>query len=286
MIRWRSIPWGCNASLGVKGTMAPAPSATERRITGIDLIVADLARATAFYEGLGFTANTGGKARRTLSFGAFTLGLGAATRQARPCPPAPSANDPWFQHFCIAVADMPRAFTKLDGLGATPISRGGPQLLPPSTGSVVAYKFRDPDGHPLELSFIPGSDWLRDTSADVTFLGIDHTAIAVADLAASIAFYESLGFTVSGRFLNTGPEQDRLDGLDGVALDIVAMKLAADPHLELLRYRTPKPAAAIVVAESDIAATRTVISGLADAPRMLRDPDGHLITVSGSTVEA
>ena len=31
----------------------------------------------------------------------------------------------------------------------------GPQLLPPSTGSVTAFKVRDPDGHPLELSYNP-----------------------------------------------------------------------------------------------------------------------------------
>lgn len=256
------------------------------RITGIDLMVADLARAVAFYAGLGFTANAGSPTRRTLSFGAFTLGLDAATKSAGPYPVARQANDPWFQHFCIAVADMPRAFAVLDGLGATPVSRGGPQLLPPSTGSVVACKFHDPDGHPLELSFIPGSDWLRDSSAGTVFLGVDHTALAVASLDASIAFYEALGFAVSGRFLNTGPEQDRLDGLDGVALDIVAMSLPAGPHLELLRYRAPAPVAAAAIGEGDIAATRTIIGGSTGALRTLRDPDGHLITMRASAAGA
>ena len=39
--------------------------------------------------------------------------------------------------------------------GWRPISEGGPQLLPPSNGAVRAFKFRDPDGHPLELIWFP-----------------------------------------------------------------------------------------------------------------------------------
>ena len=41
--------------------------------------------------------------------------------------------------------------------GWTTISTDGPQLLPASSGGVTAYKFRDPEGHPLELiAFPPG----------------------------------------------------------------------------------------------------------------------------------
>lgn len=120
-------------------------------ITGIDLIVADAARATAFYIALGFTSDD-----KDLRFGSVRLRLIPAAGAA-PCPVPAAANDPWFQHFAIAVGDMAAAYPTLLDLGHTPISHGGPQLPPPNTGAVTAYKFRDPDGHPLELSYIrPG----------------------------------------------------------------------------------------------------------------------------------
>lgn len=259
--------------------MKPIASATTPCIISINLNVADLARATAFYEALGFTANPSRSgSHHTLTFGMFTLGLTVAGPDARPYPAPRAANDPWFQHFAIAVADMPRAFAVLGRLSAEPISRGGPQLLPASTGSVTAYKFRDPDGHPLELSHIPESDWLRDVAAGHVFLGVDHTALAVADRDRSIAFYKGLGFTVGGCFLNTGSEQDRLDGLDGVILDIVAMSVSAGPHLELLAYRTPAQTAVAPIAYEDIAATRTLLTGAAEA-QCIADPDGHLVEI-------
>lgn len=239
-------------------------------ITGIDLIVADVDRAVAFYTALGFVADTDG-----LRFGRFRLGLIAAGPEAAPYPAPARANDPWFQHFALAVGDMAAAYAALIALGHTPISTGGPQLLPPNTGSVTAYKFRDPDGHPLELSYIPGSDWLRDAAPGAVFLGVDHTAIAVADLPASMAFYAGLGFVEIGRSLNQGPEQDRLDGLDGVAVDIVALgQPGPGPHLELLAYRTPAPAPRRSIALGDIAATRTRLDG---PPATRHDPDGHTL---------
>ncbi len=236
------------------------------RITGRGLNVADVGQAAAFYTALGFT-HTG---PHRLTYGGFSLDLTQAT--GAPYPAWARANDPWFQHFALAVADIAAATALALDAGATPISRGGPQLLPPNTGRVTAWKFRDPDGHPLELSLIPGSVWLRDAAPDAVFLGVDHTAIAVHDLARSQAWYESLGFREIGRSLNTGPEQDRLDGLDGVAVDIVALAPRGDgPHLELLAYRSPASAPSQPVDDGDIAATRTLLSrGVAR-----RDPDGH-----------
>src|SRR5690606_21825755 len=73
-------------------------------------------------------------------------------------------------------------------------------------------------------------------------LGCDHTALSVMDLDRSIAFYTGLlGFRVAGRSLNHGPEQDRLDGLIGCEVDVVALEPAgvATPHVELLHYRMP-----------------------------------------------
>ncbi len=240
------------------------------QIAGIGLNVADVARAAAFYRALGFS---GDGAR--LSCGGFRLDLAAATGARYPEPRA--ANDPWFQHFAIAVADIDAATERALAAGATPISRGGPQLLPPNTGSVTAWKFRDPDGHPLELSYLPGSRWLADAAAGAVFLGVDHTALAVADLTAAQAWYAARGCHATGRSLNTGPEQDRLDGLAGVAVDIVALAPpGGEPHLELLCYRSPRPAPPRAVGEADVAATRTLIRG----GRSETDPDGHRLALT------
>lgn len=244
----------------------PAGDAGTFRIAGLGLNVTDLDRATAFYTALGLTPDRPGRLR----FGAVALDLTLAT--GAPYPTPASANDPWFQHFAVAVADIEQAAAIALAAGATPISHGGPQVLPPNTGGVTAWKFRDPDGHPLELSLIPGSDWLRDAAAGAVFLGVDHTAVAVADLAASRRWYEARGFDATGRSTNTGPEQDRLDGLAGVVVEIVALAPpAAGPHLELLAYRTPAPSPARPIADGDVAATRTLLSG----GDVATDRDGH-----------
>lgn len=60
--------------------------------------------------------------------------------------------NPLFQHFAIVVSDMAAAYAKLRALhNWTAISTDGPQILPPSSGGVTAFKFRDPEGHPLEM---------------------------------------------------------------------------------------------------------------------------------------
>ena len=90
--------------------------------------------------------------------------------------------DPLFQHFAIVVSDMTAAYANLQALhNWTPISTDGPQILPPSSGGVTAFKFRDPEGHPLEmLAFRPGA-----TPAHWAFrsgnlcLGIDHSVRAL-----------------------------------------------------------------------------------------------------------
>lgn len=236
-------------------------NARAKRIDHFVLNTADVDAARAFYvDALGFAADGA-----WLRLGEQRVML-AQENNAQPYPEPRAANDPWFQHFAIVVSDMAAAYERLARFGRIPITRGGPQQLPPSTGGVVAYKFRDPDGHPLELSHIPGSAaWgaVANAKPEAVFLGVDHTAVAAFDLELSVAMYRELGFTEGPRFLNTGPEQDRLDGLDGVVLDIATM-MAPDggPHIELLHYRSPN-AATTLQTIPPIAATRTVFA-LAD----------------------
>jgi catechol 2,3-dioxygenase-like lactoylglutathione lyase family enzyme len=299
------------------------------RIDRIGVPVANLNAAQAFYvaaldfhtvgletwEGEAFAALTGLDDARAaiavMQLGDQTLELMQFERPGRPYPAPRAANDPWFQHFAIAVRDMHRAFAQLSGFAQAPISQGGPQRLPPSTGDVVAYKFRDPDGHPLELSQAPHSPWARQTRqpTDPPTLGIDHCALAVADLDASVRFYtQGLGLRLGAPALNQGPEQARLDGLDDPVVDIATLTTQnPGPHLELLHYQRPKSLApSRTISVNDIAAARVVMRAddldriaeralgqgatrvsraivtIADTRRLLlRDPDGHLVELVG-----
>jgi catechol 2,3-dioxygenase-like lactoylglutathione lyase family enzyme len=142
-----------------------------------------------------------------------------------------------------------------------PISRTGPVRLPGSSGGVTAFKFRDHDGHPLELLSFPG-ERVSVSRRDACFLGVDHTAIAVSDSDRSAAFFGSVfGFAVGVSTENRGPEQDALDDVEGVHVSVT--HLAPDlpaPRLELLRYhvgtRRPVP---VDTASNDILATHSVV---------------------------
>ncbi|MDB5479920.1 MAG: glyoxalase [Caulobacteraceae bacterium] len=280
----------------------PPPPAL--RIARLALRVTDLERAVAFYrDTLGFAAN--GDCRRQdmalLSLGGRELALVSADPAAAPYPEPRVANDPWFQHFAIAVSNMTEAYQRVRRSGAEPISRAGPQLLPPNTGAMTAYKFRDPEGHPLELSYDPHRAPAAAVAVTGPFLAIDHTALAVRDLGAALEFYTAvLGFAPSGRTLNRGPEQDRLDGLDGACVDIVALATARSGlRLELLHYRSPDPAPPRDVGPGDIAATRATIevedlrqvtdaleerrrpwTATSSSGLLARDADGHWIEVT------
>src|SRR5690349_4346802 len=69
---------------------------------------------------------------------------------------------------------------------------------------------------------------------------LDHVSVVVDDLAAAIAFFTALGMTVEGEAAVEGPWVDRVNGLDGVQVDIVMMQ-APDGHgrLELTKFRHP-----------------------------------------------
>ncbi len=218
-----------------------------------------------------------------LRLGTTRLRIECAGAAAAPYPADVPGWSPLFQHFAIRVTAMDAAFARLAAVdGWRPISTAGPETLPANTGGVVAFKFRDPDGHPLELIEFP------DRRDGPLFAGIDHTAISVADVERSIAFYEALGFVVGGRSLNTGPAQARLDAIPDATVDVGALRTASGtaPHLELLCYRGPFDRASAGTAQADdVAATRWVGAasgavGAADGGPAITDPDGHCITLA------
>lgn len=252
-----------------------------RAIVGFGRTVLDLSVTEAFYrDGLDFVriappepvpaaeAEAMGLADRRatqlrMRLGAQNVTFLAVDPPGAPYPAGPAATDPFFQHLAIPVRDMNAAAAQLARLAPTPISRGGPQHLPASTGGVTAYKFRDPDGHPLELIAFPGGPpAARWRNAPGLFLGIDHSAITVTDLDATLALLTvPLGLTVAERGLNRGPEQARLDGIDDPQVDVIALEAPEPaPHVELLHYRTLATEPRRLIGPADRAATRYVFS--------------------------
>ncbi len=160
--------------------------------------------------------------------------------------PVPSySNDLWFQHFAIVVRDMDAAWAQLRKHHVRQISPR-PQTLPisnPAAAGIKAIKFRDPDGHNLELLWFPegkGDPIWHEPSKDL-FLGIDHTAMTVRSTENSIKFYcDLLGFTVAGATLNMGVEQEYLDSLPGARVRVTGMATqAGTPGVEFLEYELP-----------------------------------------------
>ncbi len=230
----------------------------------------------------------GGAERTVLNVGNTTLELLEFDFPGRPYPQDLSPYDTRFQHFAIVVTDMQRAMERLRPIaGWTAISSDGPQTLPPSAGGVTAFKFRDPDGHPLEfLEFPAGKSprhWKLATEAGVVS-GIDHSALSVRDVDRSMNFYRSWGLHESARTLNHGIEQERLDGVEEPLVDVIALAPSVPtPHVELLHYRIGSRPPPVELAFNDIAAARLIVSLGSDARQderqLVRDPDGHFLQV-------
>src|SRR5205814_1846750 len=74
-------------------------------------------------------------------------------------------------------------------------------------------------------------------SATSPCLGIDHSAIVVANTGRSVAFYRDvLGFAIGPQSLNRGKEQIRLDRVPDAVVEVTSLDPApvSTPHLEFL----------------------------------------------------
>lgn len=165
--------------------------------------------------------------------------------RGRPIPIDSQSNDGWFQHIAIITSDMERAYQWLRKNKVEHAS-SGPQRLPDwnkTAGGIKAFYFKDPEGHVLEILEFPkgkgDAKWHR--PSDKLFLGIDHTAIVVADTEESLSFYrDALGMKVAGESENYGSEQERLNNVFGARLRITALRAGAGPGIELLQYLAPR----------------------------------------------
>ena len=89
----------------------------------------------------------------------------------------------------------------------------------------------------------------------MTLQRMDNVLIVVEDLEAAKAFFVELGMELEGEALIEGDWVDRVNGLDGVRVDIAMMR-TPDGHgrLELTRFHTP----AAVRAEPEDAPSNTL----------------------------
>lgn len=244
--------------------------------------------------------------------------------RGRPIPVDSRSNDRWFQHVAIITSDMERAYAWLRRNKVEHASTG-PQRLPDwnkNAGGIKAFYFRDPDGHNLEILQFPTGKgdpkWQR--ASDKLFLGVDHTAIVVADTETSLKFYRDvLAMRVVGESENYGTEQEHLNNVFGARLRITALRASdGGPGIEFLEYLAPRngrpfPAevrandlvhwqTTLTVNNADAAALNLrsnrstfVSSGLVKLERddlgfttglLVRDPDGHVMQIIESKSES
>jgi catechol 2,3-dioxygenase-like lactoylglutathione lyase family enzyme len=286
--------------------MSDAAIPRAHALVGFGLVSTNASRLADFYQEA-FDAQEGERAPRRrveLSSGAhgcakrMSLTLGDSTIELlefdRPGQPSPldlSPYDTRFQHLAIVVTDMQLAMERLSRTrGWTAISTGGPQQLPRSAGGVRAFKFRDPDGHPLEFLEFPQDcmpDRWRNRAATGGCSGIDHSALSVANVDRSVHYYGALGLRVSSRTLNHGLEQQLLDGVSNPFVDVVGLAPPMPtPHVELLHYRADTRASRAPLAHDDTAATRLIFRPIAadrgGVGTLVQDPDGHFVEMVGA----
>jgi catechol 2,3-dioxygenase-like lactoylglutathione lyase family enzyme len=312
--------------------LASTVFAGAREIRGFTLTVSNIDNAVTFYErALGFQK----VGERTISdrnfdylTGVFGTRVRVATLQlgdekieleqfvapgGQAIPVDSRSNDLWFQHFAVVVSDMDQAYEHVRTFGLQSIS-SAPQTIPESNraaAGIKAYKFKDPDGHPLEFLWFP-ADKGRAKWHDKRklFLGIDHSAIGISSTERSTAFYRDLiGLSVAGGTVNTGMTQEQLDNAFGAVVRITGLRPEREtsPGLEFLQYVTPSGgrASPSALRPNDVVLTRTVVevddlealaaklqthgvSFISPAPvavagepwskaLMVKDPDGHAL---------
>ena len=74
----------------------------------------------------------------------------------------------------------------------------------------------------------------------MTIQRMHHVGVVVDDLEAATAFFVELGMELEGQAPVEGQWVDRVNGLDGVRVDIVMLRAPdGDGRLELTKFRTP-----------------------------------------------
>jgi catechol 2,3-dioxygenase-like lactoylglutathione lyase family enzyme len=116
----------------------------------------------------------------------------------------------------------------------------------------------------------------------MTTMKLDHVSVVVDDLPAAISFFTTLGMSVQGQAPIEGEWVDRVNGIEGIKVDIVMMS-TPDGHgkLELTKFHSPK----LVALEPAIAPPNTLglrslmfaVESVDDTVSRLRAEGGELI---------
>ncbi len=111
---------------------------------------------------------------------------------------------------------------------------------------------------------------------------LDHISVVVEDLSAAIDFFAALGMSIEGKAPIEGPWVDRINGIEGIRVDIVMMR-TPDGHgrLELTKFHHP-PLVAIepAAAPPNAAGLRSImfaVDSVDDAVARLKAKGGQLI---------
>jgi catechol 2,3-dioxygenase-like lactoylglutathione lyase family enzyme len=249
-----------------------------------------------------------------IQLGDEILELTEYSSEGKPIPADTRSNDRWFQHLAIVVSDMEKAHHQVQQHLVRNVSTQ-PQTLPqwnPDVAGIQAFYFQDPDGHFLELIQFPSdkgaAKWHQDS--DDLFLGIDHTAIVVADTDTSLEFYQdTLGLALEQSIENYGTEHEHLSRVPGAHLKITRLNPSQGIGVELLEYLAPQDGRPMpddvrpndivhwqttLVAKDVLALTAQTLtepvsfdsSGVVTVPpaitgfkqaALVRDPDGHAL---------
>jgi catechol 2,3-dioxygenase-like lactoylglutathione lyase family enzyme len=334
---WAAVAWSfviaCVPPVWADATQGPLV----RSVESVGMTVADVDRSIDFYSKVLFFQKTSdveldGNDYEHLE-GVFGLRMRVVrmrlgdesielteylTPKGRPMAIDSRSNDRWFQHIAIITSDMDRAYAWLRQNRVQYVSPG-PQTLPTyikAAAGIRAFYFADPDGHPLEvLEFPPdkGNPKWHLADEQALFLGIDHSAIVVANTSVSLAFYQDgLGFREVGESENYGPEQEHLNSVFGARLRITSLRSQEGPGIELLEYLAPTDGRSMpaderandlvhhqtrLVSDDIEAAVRTlkekhyqlISPGIVPLPKaeigfhlavIVRDPDGHSIVLA------
>lgn len=223
------------------------------RIVHLALKVADLERATQFYENVfGFRQTGTGHARghvsRHMTDGAFDLALMVYDSEDEPEAQL-SGSGPCIHHFGIEVADR-------ESTAANIVAHGGEIISDPDEG---ALKFRAPNGVVAEITR-PG----RYRKADIAGARICGLTIATPGPAAAKSFYQSVfGFSADSEVLT--------DGAFRLCITPPARDNAGACHHHW------------IVQSSDAVQLSRAIElhgGKSEGPNLYRTPDGSLLEIT------
>lgn len=258
------------------------------RIVHLALKVADLERATRFYEQVfGFrqtgTGHTRGHVSRHMTDGAFDLALMVYDGEDEPEAQL-SGPGPCIHHFGIEVANR-------DAVAANIVTHGGKIISDPNEG---ALKFRAPNGVVAEITR-PG----RYRKAQISGARISGLAIAASDTAAAADFYKTVfGFNEAASNATT---RDLTDGSFRIRFlssplggrrrrespEAISSRSGGAPRDEVapmaLRVRGESRHHHWTVEVADAASVARAIEqhgGKSEGPNLYRTPDGSLLEIT------